>query len=86
MNNNKREKVLSNAIDTSVLTEMALPRMSKSARIAELNLKRGELPIGQGPPSPAPLKSCSNLHVQTNRKRRRLLSKVSTDRRSEDVC
>jgi hypothetical protein len=32
------------------------------------------------------LKSCSNLHVQTNRKRRRLLSKVSTDRRSEDVC
>jgi hypothetical protein len=38
MNNNKRKKVLSNTIDTSVLTEMALPRMSKSARIAEQNL------------------------------------------------
>jgi hypothetical protein len=38
MNNNKRKKVLSNTIPASVLTEMALPRMSKSARIAEQNL------------------------------------------------
>ena len=38
MNNNKRKKVLSHTIDTSILTEMALPRMSKSARIAEQNL------------------------------------------------
>jgi hypothetical protein len=41
--NNKRKKVLSNTIDTSVLTEMALPRMSKSARIAELNLDTGRI-------------------------------------------
>jgi hypothetical protein len=36
--NNKHKKELSNAIPASVQTEMALPRMSKSARIAELNL------------------------------------------------
>jgi hypothetical protein len=44
MNNNKRKKVLSNTIDTSVLTEMALPRMSKSARIAEQNLDAARIP------------------------------------------
>ena len=38
MNNNKRKKVLSDTIPASLLTEMALPRMSKSARIAEQNL------------------------------------------------
>ena len=36
--NNKHKKELSNAILASVQTEAALPRMSKSARIAELNL------------------------------------------------
>jgi hypothetical protein len=40
MNHNKLKKVLSNTIGTSALTEMALPRMSKSARIAELKLNR----------------------------------------------
>jgi hypothetical protein len=45
MNNNKRKKVLSNTIDTSVLTEMALPRMSKSARIAEQNLDAARILI-----------------------------------------
>jgi hypothetical protein len=44
MNNNKRKKVLNNTIDTSVLTEMALPRMSKSARIAEQNLDAARIP------------------------------------------
>jgi hypothetical protein len=45
MNNNKRKKVLSNAIGASVLTkEMALPRMSKSARVAELNLDTARIP------------------------------------------
>jgi hypothetical protein len=44
MNNNKRKKVLSNTIDSSVLTEMALPRMSKSARIAEQNLGASRIP------------------------------------------
>jgi hypothetical protein len=44
MNNNKRKKVLRNTIDTSVLTEMALPRMSKSARIAEQNLDAARIP------------------------------------------
>jgi hypothetical protein len=38
MNNNKRTKELSSTIPASVQTEMALPRMSKSARIAEQNL------------------------------------------------
>jgi hypothetical protein len=38
MNHSKRKTVISNTIGTSLLTEMALPRMSKSARIAELNL------------------------------------------------
>jgi len=44
MNNNKRKKVLSNTIDISVLTEMAQPRMSKSARIAEQNLDAARIP------------------------------------------
>jgi hypothetical protein len=38
MNHNKRKKELSDTIPASVLTELALPRMSKSARIAEQNL------------------------------------------------
>jgi hypothetical protein len=38
MNNNKHKKEQGNKIPASVTTEMALPRMSKSARIAELNL------------------------------------------------
>src|SRR5580704_19272403 len=37
MNHNKRKKELSDTIPASLLTEMALPRMSKSARIAERN-------------------------------------------------
>jgi hypothetical protein len=44
MNNNKHKKVLSNTIGTSVLTEMALPRTSKSARIAELHLDTARVP------------------------------------------
>jgi hypothetical protein len=48
MNNYKRKKVLSNTIDTSVLTEMALPRMSKSARIAEQNLDAARIPEQPG--------------------------------------
>jgi hypothetical protein len=43
MNHNKRKKELSDTIPASVLTEMALPRMSKSARIAELNLDTGRI-------------------------------------------
>jgi hypothetical protein len=38
MNKNKPKKAPSNKIFVGVQTEMALPRMSKSARIAELNL------------------------------------------------
>jgi hypothetical protein len=38
MNNNKHKKALSNAIPASVQAEMAQPRRSKSARIAERNL------------------------------------------------
>jgi hypothetical protein len=37
MNNNKHKKETSNKILVGVQKEMALPRMSKSARIAELN-------------------------------------------------
>ena len=44
MNNNKRKKVLSDTIPASLLTEMALPRMSKSARIAEQNLDAARIP------------------------------------------
>jgi hypothetical protein len=64
MNNNKRKKVLSNTIGTSVLTEMALPRMSKSARIAERQLDTPRVPeqprtvmpgtVGKIIPSPRP--------------------------------
>jgi hypothetical protein len=43
VNHNKRKKELSDTIPASVLTEMALPRMSKSARIAELNLDTGRI-------------------------------------------
>jgi len=38
MNNNKHKRETSNTILAGVQTEMALPRISKSARIAELNL------------------------------------------------
>ena len=41
---NNKQKELSNAIPASVLTEMALPRMSKSARIAEQNLDAARIP------------------------------------------
>jgi hypothetical protein len=41
--NNKHKKELSNAILASVQTEAALPRMSKSARIAELNLNTARI-------------------------------------------
>jgi hypothetical protein len=41
---NNKQKELSNAIPASVQTEMALPRMSKSARIAEQNLDAARIP------------------------------------------
>ncbi len=41
--NNKTKKELNKAIPASVWTEMALPRMSKSARIAELNLNKARI-------------------------------------------
>jgi len=44
MNHNKRKKELSDTIPASLLTEMALPRMSKSARIAEQNLEAARIP------------------------------------------
>jgi hypothetical protein len=44
MNHNKRNKELSDTIAASLLTEMALPRMSKSARIAEQNLDAARIP------------------------------------------
>ena len=43
MNHNKRKKELSDTIPASLLTEMALPRMSKSARIAEQNLEAARI-------------------------------------------
>jgi hypothetical protein len=43
MNNNKRDKVLSDTITASVYAEMALPRMSKSARIAGRNLDEARI-------------------------------------------
>jgi hypothetical protein len=45
MNHNKRKKELSDTIPASLLTEMALPRMSKSARIAEQNLNAARVLI-----------------------------------------
>jgi hypothetical protein len=45
MNHNKRKKELSDTIPASLLTEMALPRMSKSARIAEQNLDAARILI-----------------------------------------
>jgi hypothetical protein len=45
MNNNKPKKELGNAIPASVQTEMALPRMSKSAKIAELNLDPARITV-----------------------------------------
>jgi hypothetical protein len=45
MNYNKRKKELSDTIPASLLTEMALPRMSKSARIAEQNLDAARILI-----------------------------------------
>jgi hypothetical protein len=42
--NNKHKKELSNTIPSSLQTEMALPRMSKSARIAERRLDRARVP------------------------------------------
>jgi hypothetical protein len=41
--NNKTKKELNKAIPASVQTEMALPRMSKSARMAELNLNKARI-------------------------------------------
>lgn len=41
---NNKQKELSNAIPASVQKEMALPRMSKSARIAEQNLDAARIP------------------------------------------
>jgi hypothetical protein len=41
---NNKQKKLSNAIPASVQKEMALPRMSKSARIAEQNLNAARIP------------------------------------------
>ena len=43
MNHNKRKKELSDTIPASLLTEMARPRMSKSARIAEQNLEAARI-------------------------------------------
>jgi len=45
MNNNKPKKKLGNAIPASVQTEMALPRMSKSAKIAELDLDSARITV-----------------------------------------
>ena len=42
--NNKHKKELSNKTLVGVQTEMALPRMSKSARMAELNLDTARIP------------------------------------------
>jgi uncharacterized protein YfaS (alpha-2-macroglobulin family) len=42
---NNKQKKLSNAIPASVQTEMALPRMSKSARIAELKLDTARISV-----------------------------------------
>jgi hypothetical protein len=43
-NNNKHKKEQSNTILIGVQAEMALPRMSKSARIAELKLDTATIP------------------------------------------
>jgi hypothetical protein len=44
MNNNKHKKETSNKILVGVQAEMALPRMSKSARIAERNSDTATIP------------------------------------------
>ena len=44
MNNNKHKKETSNTTLVSVQNEMALPRMSKSARIAERNSDMARIP------------------------------------------
>jgi hypothetical protein len=44
MNNNRHKNETSNTILVGVQTEMALPRMSKSARIAEQNLDAARIP------------------------------------------
>jgi hypothetical protein len=44
MNNSKHEKETSNTTIVSVQNEMALPRMSKSARIAKRNLDMTRIP------------------------------------------
>jgi hypothetical protein len=44
VNNSKHKKELSDTIPASVRTEMALPRMSKSARIAKLKLDTARVP------------------------------------------
>jgi hypothetical protein len=64
MSNNKHKKETSNTILVGVQTEMALPRMSKSARIAERNLDTARIPerprtvitgtVDKLIPSPAP--------------------------------
>ena len=79
MNNNKRKKVLSNTIDSSVLTEMALPRMSKSARIAEQNLGASRIPEQPRTIIPGTVEKLIPSPHPNNRKRRRLLLKVTTD-------
>jgi hypothetical protein len=43
MNNNKTKKEQSSEILAAVQNEMALPRMSKSARMAEINLDKGRI-------------------------------------------
>ncbi len=45
MNKNKHKKETSNTILVGVQTEMALPRMSKSARIAERNLDTARVSV-----------------------------------------
>jgi hypothetical protein len=45
MNNTKHKKEPRNTTLVGVQTEMALPRMSKSARIAELKLDRTRIPV-----------------------------------------
>jgi hypothetical protein len=69
----KTRKQIVDATSAGVKKELAKPRMSKSARIAELNLDTARIPEQPSTTMSGTVDRSFRLHVRANQKRHKLL-------------